>query len=245
MKETSMNIRGFRKYQFIQYTNGNYNLDIVGDNKCVVTASPKLWTALTSGQDDSYSHIKKIIELTDKNREKGRLGKSDNVYSLVDERGYISSIISSDLDPSSASYLSMNDLVSNPDLLNDDIRALIRDDYASAPNHVASAIDSYLQSKYESVGMVITKDGDYKICKIGNFFDVVIDNDAFYEIIKRYDERIKIGGRGIYVSADEIFSKEIIKSNGAFKNLEILFKKSSDELSRGSYSSDNNIIKIY
>lgn len=235
MKEMGMNIRGFRKYQFIQYTDGNYNLEITSDDKCVITASSKLWSALTYGQSSKDYHDK-YVELTEKKRNEGRSGISRNVYDLIDERGYVSSIISSDLDPSSASYLSVTDLIFNPNLLSDEIRELIDDDYAAAPNHVAAAIDMYLQSKYKSVGLVVTSDGDYKICKIGNFFDTTIDNDSFYELIREFNEK-----GSLTIPASKIFTKDTIEKLG---NLTIVFNKSSGSL-RGNYSRSDNTITVY
>lgn len=235
MNEMGMNIRGFRRYQFIQYTNGNYNIEITPDEKCVIIASPKLWSALTYGQDSKDYHDK-YVELTNKKRSEGGSGVSRNVYDLVDERGYVSSIISSDFDPSSASYLSITDLVFNPNLLNDEIQELIDDDYVGAPNHVAAAIDMYLQSKYGSVGLVVTSSGDYKICKISNFFDVTIDNDSFYKLIRELNEKGSLN-----VPANEIITSETIEKLG---NLTIVFNKSSGSL-RGNYSHSDNTITVY
>lgn len=234
ISDIGFNVHGFRKYQFTDYTNGNYNLDITGDGKCIVSASPKLWAALTQGQT-SKNYQDRQMEMIGKHRD---AAKSRNLYNVVNERDYTSGIVSSDLDPSIVSYVTITDLVFNPKLLNDEIRKFINPKYEGAPNHVAAAIDMYLQSKYNNVGLVITSDGNYKICEIDDFFSVSIDNDAFSKIIEKLNNTNEVS-----IDATELLSSNEDRFAVAFEGVRVVFNKSSNDV-RGSYNSKDNVIRI-
>lgn len=234
MKEMGMNIRGFRKYQFIQYTNGNYNLDIVGDNKCVVTASPKLWTALTNGQTAKAYHevysSRYQIAISE-----GRTGRMRNVYQIINDQTVVESLLSDDIDKSSASYLNVDDLVRNPDLLNDQVKSLVNDDHKEAPNHVAAAIDTYLREKYPDFGVIISARGNYILANVKNLNDMMIDNDAFFDLLSKWSV-----GHVMDIYVDDILDES---SRGMFGDVKIRLRKTTQNL-RGYYDPSDNVIIV-
>lgn len=234
MKEMGMNIRGLRKYQFIQYTNGNYNLDIVGDNKCVVTASPKLWTALTNGQTAKAYHevysSRYQIAISE-----GRTGRMRNVYQIINDKTVVESLLSDDIDKSSASYLNVDDLVRNPDLLNDQVKSLVNDDHKEAPNHVAAAIDTYLREKYPDFGVIISARGNYILANVKNLNDMMIDNDAFFDLLSKWSV-----GHVMDIYVDDILDES---SRGMFGDVKIRLRKTTQNL-RGYYDPSDNVIIV-
>lgn len=255
MKEMGMNIRGFRKYQFIQYTNGNYNLDIVGDNKCVVTASPKLWTALTGGQD-AVEHQEHYMNLIDASRTKAEREGYRKRYILSNSRGTLSSLLSDAVDPSSASYLSVNDLIYNPDLLKPEVLDFVNEKYKDAPNHIASAINAYFASNNIPCELIITRNGDYKIADLRNFMSDVVDNDNFIKIIsenlptidsdKSYEELVRF--KQDVKSQFEVPINTLLKDNKVdYGNLKVRFMATPPKIrfARGAYSFNDNVINIY
>lgn len=255
MKETSMNIRGFRKYQFTEYTNGNYNLDIVGDNKCVVTASPKLWTALTGGQD-AVEHQDRYMDLIDASRIKAEREGRRKRYILSNSRGTLSSLLSDTVDPSSASYLSVNDLIYNPDLLRSEVLDFVDEKYKDAPNHIASAINAYFASNNISCELVITRRGDYKIADLSNYMDDIVDNDHFIKIISEnlptidsdrpYEELVRF--KQDAKSQFEVPINILLNDDKVdYGNLKVRFTSTPPKIrfARGAYSFNDNIINIY
>lgn len=254
MREMGMNIYGFRKYQFIQYTNGNYNLDIVGDNKCVVTASPKLWTALTGGQD-AVEHQDRYLDLIDASRTKAEHEGYRKRYILSNSRGTLSSLLSDTIDPSSASYLSVNDLIYNPDLLKPEVLDFVDEKYRDAPNHIASAINAYFASNNIDCELVITRNGDYKIADLSNFMSTIVDNDHFIKIIFENlptidsdaspDELRKFARDP--KSKIEVPIKVLLNDKVNYGNLKVRFISTPPKtmFARGAYSFDENVINIY
>lgn len=204
----------FRQVQFSQFVNNEYNFQVNTNGKIGIFANDYKQVGFSEYNSavDAITSGTNLIERT-------QITKSHKKSSFVRE------VLSSDVDNVTASYLTINDVINNPNLLSSKIRSQIAFKYKDVNTETAFLYlrDYFVQNKKDTT-IVIQQDGEYAFASVKNMYDCLKTGTI------TITEKTKI--------------TDIIKENylyGRLKDLRIVI---TDKSIVAEYSQDDNTIYV-
>lgn len=208
------NLIKFRQAQFMQTCKNKFTFRFSKAGKIGV------YEAETNKQVGYAAYKAQQVELTEKG-----LTDETAVIKATKYNHFVKAIVNELIDPATAAYLSIDDIINDSSLLTDEIQAEIQMEYGDV-NAVSTFmyLRKYFINKFGNTTVIVLQDGSYAFGDITAMKEMLINED--FEIT----DKTKIG--------DLIRSKYLV---GKLADIKI---KTTDRAIVAEYNSDENVIYI-
>ena len=212
---TKENLLKFRQQQFMLSNNKYYVFRFDEQGNLGIY---EFKTNIQTGFNNFYSNIenleldKKVISTRDKK-----------------QNDLVKQLLSKNIDNTTASYMDINDVIVNPNVLNEQVKANIQLKFGEInPYTTFNYLREYFVSKNKNISLIVLQDGTFAF---GNteYMNKIIDNNKFLEILKTKKE----------FDISEIVDKKYIK--GRLNDLKVIISD-FDVNEAGQYNVKNNVI---
>lgn len=186
MKELEIvSAEAYHSYLFSKWCGNFWYLTINSNHFSVVMTS--------DGKLYGYDSFNELTDKISDSMDKFNVDSEEIAYELRTNSDVISSLVSDKIDNVTKAGLTINDILTNPDLLNDKIKAVIASKYSVVNTYTAfSYLKSYVNLKNHNLSILIKRNGSFTFGTIYKAKDILVsdkvkitESSKITDIIKR------------------------------------------------------------